>query len=109
MSSGTSLTNKVQPSSPRLGHRSAIFINITAKDANGEVGFSTAAQKVVVQEPLGPSSLFVVLPVRRSGTVNRVVVYWNITSTSPTFFPNDTGPVNGKVVFEQGRLMTLFC
>lgn len=83
-----------------------VFLNITAKDANGEVGFSTAHQAVSVQEPAGPASTFVHLPVKRSGTANRVVVHWNITSNSATFFPNDIGPQSGDVVFEEGKIYT---
>ena len=79
-----------------------VFLNITTKDANGEVGFSTAHQTVSVQEPAGPSSLFVQLPVKRTGTAARVVVHWNITSDSATFYVNDTGPQSGTVVFEEG-------
>ena len=81
-----------------------IFLNVTAKDANGEVGFSTAHQAVSVQEPVGPASKFIHLPVKRSGTANRVVVHWNITSDSATFFPNDTGKQSGDVVFEEGMI-----
>lgn len=90
------------PSSPKIGNRSLAFLNITAKDANGEIGFSTAHQSVSVQEPVGPSSLFMQLPVRRTGTADRVVVHWNITSDSATFYANDTGPQSGEVVFEEG-------
>ena len=100
----SALTNQVVPSSPRLGSRSAIFLNITSKDANGEVGFSTLHQTVTIQEPSGPSSSFLKLPVKRSGTADRVVVHWNITSDSLMFFPNDTGPQRGNVVFEEGML-----
>ena len=64
-------------------------------------------QTVSVQEPAGPDSTFVQLAVRRSGTANRVVVHWNITSNSPTFFPNDTGPQSGKVVFEEGMTLNV--
>ncbi|XP_068693739.1 adhesion G-protein coupled receptor V1-like isoform X3 [Montipora foliosa] len=102
-SGASALTNQVVPSSPRLGSRSAIFLNITSKDANGEVGFSTLHQTVTIQEPSGPSSSFLKLPVKRSGTADRVVVHWNITSDSLMFFPNDTGPQSGNVVFEEGH------
>ena len=93
------------PSSPKIGNRSIAFLNVTSKDANGEIGFSTAHQSVSVQEPVGPSSLFMQLPVRRTGTADRVVVRWNITSDSTTFYANDTGPQSGEVVFEEG----IFC
>ena len=90
------------PSSPKIGNRSIAFLNVTAKDANGEIGFSTAHQSVFVHEPVGPSSLFIQLPVRRTGTADRVVVHWNITSDSATFYANDTGLQSGEVVFEEG-------
>ena len=93
----------MKPSSPRIGNRSIIYLNITAADANGEVGFSTVHQRVSVQEAEGPSSRFVHLLVKRTGTADRVVVYWNITSTSATFFANDTGPQNGNVTFKEGN------
>lgn len=96
--------DSVKPSSPRIGDRSIIYLNITAADANGEVGFSTVHQRVSVQEAEGPSSRFVHLLVKRTGTADRVVVYWNITSTSATFFANDTGPQNGNVTFEEGNI-----
>lgn len=96
------LTSEVPPSSPKIGSKSEVFLNVTAKDANGEVGFSTAHQMLSVQEPAGPASSFLQLAVKRSGTANRVVVHWNITSNSNTFFPNDTGPQRGKIVFEEG-------
>ena len=96
------LTSEVPPSSPKIGNKSEVFLNVTAKDANGEVGFSTAHQMLSVQEPAGPASSFLQLAVKRSGTANRVVVHWNITSNSNTFFPNDTGPQRGKIVFEEG-------
>lgn len=84
------------------------FLNVTAKDANGEIGFSTAHQTVSVQEPTGPSSLFIQLPVRRTGTADRVVAHWNITSDhSATFYANDTGPQSGEVVFEEGMFVSL--
>ena len=90
------------PSSPKIGNKSEVFLNVTAKDANGEVGFSTAHQMLSVQEPAGSASSFLQLAVKRSGTANRVVVHWNTTSNSNTFFPNDTGPQSGKVSFEEG-------
>lgn len=96
------LVNSVTPSSPKIGNRSIAFLNVTAQDANGEIGFSIAHQSVSVQEPVGPSSLFMQLPVRRTGTADRVVVHWNITSDSTTFYANDTGPQRGEVVFEEG-------
>ena len=96
------LTSEVLPSSPKIGNKSEVFLNVTAKDANGEVGFSTAHQMLSVQEPAGSASSFLQLAVKRSGTANRVVVHWNITSNSNTFFPNDTGPQSGKVSFEEG-------
>jgi len=40
--------------------------------------------------------------VKRSGAADRVIVHWNITSDSSMFFPNDTGPQSGYVVFEEG-------
>ena len=98
----SALIDSVAPSSPRIGKRSVAFLNVTAKDANGEIGFSAAHQTKSVQEPVGPSSLFIQLPVRRTGTADRVVVYWNITSDSATFYTNDTGQQSGEVVFEQG-------
>ena len=55
-----------------------------------------------VQEPAGPASSYLQLAVKRSETANRVVVHWNIAINSNTFFPNDTGPQSGKVVFEEG-------
>ncbi|XP_015763361.1 PREDICTED: G-protein coupled receptor 98-like [Acropora digitifera] len=104
LQSGASpLTNQVTPSSPRLGDKSTIFVNVTSKDANGEIGFSTFHQTVTVQEPAGPSSAFLNLPVKRSGAADRVIVHWNITSDSSMFFPNDTGPQSGYVVFEEGQ------
>ena len=96
------------PISPRIGNRSAVFLNITAKDANGEIAFSTAHETVSVQEPAGPASMILYLPVKRRGTANRVTVYWNITSDSATFFPNDTGPQSGEVVFEEGTVQGVF-
>ena len=101
------MTSQVTPLSPRIGSRSTVFLNITAKDANGEVGFSTAHQTLSIQEPAGPASTFLYLPVKRSGTADRVVVYWNITSDSATFFPNDTGPQSGIVVFQEGMTALL--
>ena len=101
-STASGLINSVTPSSPKIGNRSIAFLNVTAKDANGEIGFSTAHQSVSVQEPAGPSSLFMQLAVRRTGTADRVVVYWNITSVSATFYANDTGPQSGEVAFEKG-------
>ena len=101
-STASGLINSVTPSSPKIGNRSIAFLNVTAKDANGEIGFSTAHQSVSVQEPVGPSSLFIELPVRRTGTADRVVVRWNITSVSATFYANDTGPQSGEVAFEKG-------
>lgn len=106
-STASGLINSVTPSSPKIGNRSIAFLNVTAKDANGEIGFSTAHQSVSVQEPAGPSSLFMQLPVRRTGTADRVVVYWNITSVSATFYANDTGPQSGKVTFEEGTVFLL--
>ena len=96
------LTSEVPPSSPKIGNKSEVFLNVTAKDANGEVGFSTAHQMLSAQEPAGSASSFLQLAVKRSGTTNRVVFHWNITSNSNTFFPNDTGPQSGKVSFEEG-------
>ena len=105
----SALTSQVEPTSPRLGNRSTVFLNITAKDANGEIAFSTAHETVSVQEPPGPVSTFLYLPVKRRGTANRVTVYWNITSDSATFFPNDTGRQSGEVVFGEGTVHIVQC
>ena len=102
----SALVDSVKPSSPKLGDRTVVFLNITAADANGEVGFSTVHQTVSVQEPGGPSSRFVQLLVKRTGTADRVVVHWNITSDSATFYTNDTGPQSGQVVFEEGNVQS---
>ncbi|PFX17387.1 G-protein coupled receptor 98 [Stylophora pistillata] len=99
----SAIVDSVKPSSPKIGNRPMVYLNITAADANGEVGFSTVHQQVSVQEPAGPSSRFVHLLLKRTGTADRVVVYWNITSKSATFFANDTGPQSGNVTFEEGH------
>ena len=104
-STASASINSVTPSSPKIGNRSIAFLNVSATDANGEIGFSTAHQSISVQEPVGPSSLLVQLPVRRTGTADRVVVHWNITSDSATFYANDTGAQSGDVVFEEGILI----
>lgn len=100
----SAIVDSVKPSSPKIGNRPMVYLNITAADANGEVGFSTVHQQVSVQEPAGPSSRFVHLLIKRTGTADRVVVYWNITSKSATFFANDTGPQSGNVTFEEGNV-----
>ena len=104
LSSATDLVNQVPPQTPRLGIRHTSSINITAEDANGEVGFATAHQSVDVQEPTGLLAQHINLTVMRSGTSGQATVFWNITSTSSsnTFSPDDVGAMTGTVTFLPG-------
>ena len=99
----TPQVNRVPPKTPRIGARNTLSINITAEDANGEVGFAPAHQSRDVQEPMGGAPWPVVLTVMRSGTSQEATVFWNITSTSSSFLASDVGAMEGQVVFLSGE------
>ncbi|XP_048584248.1 adhesion G-protein coupled receptor V1 isoform X2 [Nematostella vectensis] len=93
----------IAPKTPSIGDNNTLFINVTAGNANGEVGFSTSHQSLVVQEPEGSLPRAVILPVLRDGTAGEANVTWTLSSTNPLVTAGDTRPTSGVITFQQGQ------
>ncbi|XP_031560197.1 uncharacterized protein LOC116296331, partial [Actinia tenebrosa] len=91
----------IKAKTPTLGNRSVIYLNVTASDIDGEIGFEKLHQTILVQEPEGPSSRNVILLVVRDVTAGRATAEWTISSSNPSFYASDIGASRGMITFEK--------
>ncbi|XP_038076858.1 adhesion G-protein coupled receptor V1-like isoform X2 [Patiria miniata] len=97
------------PSSPRLGDRTAVSLEVTSGVANGEIGFERPNQRLFVNEPDGTTPTLFPLDITREGTSGDATIYWRIVS-SPSYpvtpTQEDISAFSGSVFIASGIART---
>ncbi|XP_033109462.1 adhesion G-protein coupled receptor V1-like [Anneissia japonica] len=93
-----------QPSSPRIGEKSVVALELSTAEANGEVGFDQESLKLEVQEPDGDTPAQIRLNVTREGTSGYVSLLWRISEVgvNSSMRIYDLFPTSGTVYMLPG-------
>ncbi|XP_022110249.1 G-protein coupled receptor 98-like isoform X2 [Acanthaster planci] len=98
------------PSSPRLGARTTVTLEVTSDVANGEIGFTQPNQVLSVDEPEGTTPTLFPLEITREGTSGDATIFWRIVVTDPSYpvrpTEEDISAFSGSVFIASGIART---